>query len=117
MSYASAVDHLYALGHELAPATPGPPRLFFPLFLSPEPTVKAPLPLRSRAFLPQPATEQVSTRRPTSSGSMSAFRSTVIPSPTKTLPAFTSAWTRRPVNSSNQAIFHTLPASSRSLPH
>lgn len=31
MSYASAVDHLYALGHELAPATPAAPRRKFDL--------------------------------------------------------------------------------------
>jgi dihydrofolate synthase/folylpolyglutamate synthase len=31
MSYASAVDHLYALGHELAPATPTTPRRKFDL--------------------------------------------------------------------------------------
>jgi dihydrofolate synthase / folylpolyglutamate synthase len=31
MSYASAVDHLYALGHELAPATPSAPRRKFDL--------------------------------------------------------------------------------------
>jgi dihydrofolate synthase/folylpolyglutamate synthase len=31
MSYASAVDHLYALGHELAPATPSTPRRKFEL--------------------------------------------------------------------------------------
>src|ERR1700679_2322707 len=31
MSYAAAVDHLYALGHELAPATPSTPRRKFDL--------------------------------------------------------------------------------------
>jgi dihydrofolate synthase / folylpolyglutamate synthase len=31
MSYAAAVDHLYALGHELAPATPSAPRRKFDL--------------------------------------------------------------------------------------
>src|ERR1700684_1291178 len=31
MSYISAVDHLYALGHELAPATPATPRRKFDL--------------------------------------------------------------------------------------
>ena len=31
MSYAAAVDHLYALGHELAPAAPGAPRRKFDL--------------------------------------------------------------------------------------
>jgi dihydrofolate synthase / folylpolyglutamate synthase len=31
MSYAAAVDHLYALGHELAPATPNTPRRKFDL--------------------------------------------------------------------------------------
>jgi dihydrofolate synthase / folylpolyglutamate synthase len=31
MSYAAAVDHLYALGHELAPATPAAPRRKFDL--------------------------------------------------------------------------------------
>src|SRR5271156_393138 len=31
MSYASAVDHLYALGHELAPAAPSAPRRKFDL--------------------------------------------------------------------------------------
>jgi dihydrofolate synthase / folylpolyglutamate synthase len=31
MSYAAAVDHLYALGHELAPASPGAPRRKFDL--------------------------------------------------------------------------------------
>src|SRR5580698_6396075 len=31
MSYAAAVDHLYALGHELAPATPATPRRKFDL--------------------------------------------------------------------------------------
>jgi dihydrofolate synthase / folylpolyglutamate synthase len=31
MSYSSAVDHLYALGHELAPATPSTPRRKFEL--------------------------------------------------------------------------------------
>src|SRR5271163_3533266 len=31
MSYAAAVDHLYALGHELAPATPNTPRRKFNL--------------------------------------------------------------------------------------
>src|SRR5271163_1561328 len=31
MSYAAAVDHLYALGHELAPASPSAPRRKFEL--------------------------------------------------------------------------------------
>src|SRR5271170_7325798 len=31
MSYAAAVDHLYALGHELAPASPSAPRRKFDL--------------------------------------------------------------------------------------
>ncbi len=31
MSYAAAVDHLYALGHELAPTSPGAPRRKFDL--------------------------------------------------------------------------------------
>src|ERR1700743_2963154 len=31
MSYAAAVDHLYALGHELAPAAPNVPRRKFDL--------------------------------------------------------------------------------------
>src|SRR5499427_5493259 len=31
MSYAAAVDHLYALGHELVPATPNAPRRKFEL--------------------------------------------------------------------------------------
>src|ERR1700761_6709126 len=31
MSYAAAVDHLYALGHELAPPTPSAPRRKFDL--------------------------------------------------------------------------------------
>ena len=31
MSYAAAVDHLYALGQELAPATPSTPRRKFDL--------------------------------------------------------------------------------------
>src|SRR5579864_5615517 len=31
MSYTAAVDHLYALGHELAPVSPGAPRRKFDL--------------------------------------------------------------------------------------
>ncbi len=139
MSYAAAVDHLYALGHELAPsltpaATPAPRRKFdlahmrtlmaalgdpqppSPPSSSPEPTAKAPPPPRSPASSPPPATAPPSTPRRTSSASTSASRSTASRSPTKTSPASTSRSTTPPTASSPQAASPIIPASSKSSP-
>src|SRR5713101_7058934 len=109
MSYAAAVDHLYALGHELAPTSPSTPPSATPTSpslesSSPEPTARAAPPPHSPASSPPPATAPPSTPLPTSPVSTSASRSAASRSPTKTSPASTSTSTPPPSASSTRAL-------------